>query len=129
MSELKSSLVNANALLAAYHDLKLNLTLDEGVQSVVRADSDVSAGMDLGASLSYDDAACLNSLTTELPINFHNAKKEADRNLLPFGYFTAIYRVIRSNYRNISVKISLKQALESLTVSCLVAVILRILSE
>ena len=62
----KLRLVNANALLTANHDLKLNLTLDEGVQSVVRADSDVSAGMDLGASLSNDDAACLNSLTTEL---------------------------------------------------------------
>ena len=63
---VKLSLVNANALLTAYHNLELNLTLNERVESVVRSDSDVGAGMDLGASLSYDDAACLNSLTTEL---------------------------------------------------------------
>ena len=78
--------------------------------------------MDLGASLSNDNAACLNSLTAELPINFHNAKKEADRNLLPFGYFPLIYRVIGSNHRDILGKISLKQTLEGLTVSCFVAV-------
>ena len=59
-------LVNANALLAANHNLELYLTLDEGIESIVRTDSDVSAGMDLGASLSYDDATRFNGLTTEL---------------------------------------------------------------
>ena len=40
-------------------------------------------------------------------------KKEASRNSLPFGYFPLIHRIIGSNHRDISVKISLQEPLKA----------------
>ena len=60
------SFVNAYALLTTLDDLVLNSALGESKQSVVRTDSDINAGMNLGSSLSYNNVACLNDFTAEL---------------------------------------------------------------
>jgi hypothetical protein len=48
-------LVNAYALFAAGHVFKLDLTGNESVESVISTDANAVSGMDLCASLSYDD--------------------------------------------------------------------------
>jgi len=46
--------------------LELNLTIDQGIQSVVLADSYIFAGADCGTSLSDDDVAGYDGLTVGL---------------------------------------------------------------
>ena len=58
--------VNADLLLALSLLLKLNLTVDQSEQSIVRTDTDILAGVNCGASLSDDDIAGDNLLTVRL---------------------------------------------------------------
>jgi hypothetical protein len=58
--------VNADLLLALRLLLKLNLTVDQSEQSIVRTDTDILAGVNCGASLSDDDIAGDNLLTVRL---------------------------------------------------------------
>jgi len=55
--------VNANLLLAACHVLELNSAVNKSEESVVRADTNVSTGMNLGSALSYENVAGNNCLT------------------------------------------------------------------
>src|SRR4051812_29798878 len=45
---------------------EFDLTLDQGEQGVVLADTDIGAGMELGAALAHDDVAGDDAFTTEL---------------------------------------------------------------
>ena len=58
--------VNADALSSLSADLKLYVSFDKSVKSVVGTYSDVGAGMKFGASLSYNDVAGDNMLAAEL---------------------------------------------------------------
>lgn len=46
--------------------LELDLTIDLSVESIVRADAYVYAGMNVSTSLSHDDVACNNRLSVSL---------------------------------------------------------------
>ena len=58
--------VNANALSSACIGLKFDITLNESEESIITSDSNAVTGMDLGASLSYDDVTGDNMLSAEL---------------------------------------------------------------
>ena len=55
--------VNANLFAGLAVALKFNCAVDKSEKSVIRADADIVAGMDFGASLSHKDVACENELT------------------------------------------------------------------
>ena len=57
--------MNADGLLAARDVLELDNAVDQSKEGVVAADSDIIAGMNRSASLSYDDVAGLYDLTAE----------------------------------------------------------------
>ena len=58
--------VNADALLGFCDVLELDLTVNQCKERVVRADTDIVAGMDARTALSDDDVAGSHSLTVSL---------------------------------------------------------------
>ena len=61
VAELFSS-VNAYALSAAGNGLELDLSVNQSKQGIVGSLAYVVTGMDMGAALSYQNAACSNGL-------------------------------------------------------------------
>ncbi len=62
-SQLLLNCVNADLFAVFAHTLEFDCTVDESEESVVRTLADVVAGMDVSASLLYEDIAGKNKLT------------------------------------------------------------------
>ena len=58
--------VNAYALSVLSCMLKFNGSVDQSKECVIRSDADILAGVDVSASLSYDDVACKYCCTVSL---------------------------------------------------------------
>ena len=58
--------VNAYALSVLSCVLKFNGSVDQSKECVIRSDADILAGVDVSASLSYDDVACKDLCTVSL---------------------------------------------------------------
>ena len=79
------------ALIHRTLDAKGDLSVHECIQSVVLADADIDARMELGATLAHDDAACVDHFAAKLLDAEHLGCESRPFRVEPPPFFCAIF--------------------------------------